>query len=46
MRRTADEVDRTYEELYPFLHRGQLLDGSEIHPQYARFWEAASADRF
>lgn len=45
-RRTADEVNRTYEDLYPFLRRGQLLDGSEIHPQYARFWEAASADRF
>lgn len=46
VRRTANEVNKTYDELYPFLRPGELLDASEIDPHYAKHWEMASADRF
>jgi len=34
-----------YDELYPYLAPGALLEG-EPHPAYARDWAQASADRF
>jgi glutamate synthase domain-containing protein 2 len=34
-----------YDQLYPYLERGALLEGG-VHPAYAEDWNRASADRF
>lgn len=36
---------KTYDEVYPYLEPGALLEG-EVPPAYADYWRAASADRF
>ncbi len=45
LRRTADERERSYAELYTFLTDGVLLDGDVPEP-YAANWERASAIHF
>lgn len=43
-RRTGDLEVRSAAELYTFLEPGELL--AEPRPEFARVWQAASADRF
>lgn len=43
-RRTGDLQVRSADELYTFLEPGELL--AEPPPEFARLWQAASADRF
>lgn len=44
-RRTADERERSYAQLYDFLDEGALL-GKTIPEEFAADWNAASASRF
>ncbi len=44
-RRTADECERSYAELYSFVADGALL-GDRIPEEFAADWAHASADRF
>ena len=44
-RRTADERERSYAELFSFLEEGALL-GKKIPEEFAADWQAASASQF
>ncbi|MDG1443479.1 MAG: FMN-binding glutamate synthase family protein [Pseudomonadales bacterium] len=44
-RRGANETNQYFDEIYPSLSAGELL-GTDIHPDYARHWQGATAESF
>ena len=45
-RRVANETEKTYGQLYPFLEPGHLLHAKNIDPNYREHWAGAKADAF
>lgn len=45
-RRTANETEKTYGQLYTFLEPGQLLNDKDVDPVFAEHWAMARADAF
>ncbi|MEZ7906924.1 MAG: FMN-binding glutamate synthase family protein [Pseudomonadales bacterium] len=44
-RRSANETNQYFDEIYPSLRAGELLS-NEIHPDYVRHWQSATAESF
>ncbi len=44
--RTERSKIQTFEETYPELKVGSLLEGSTVPNEFFRFWKKATADKF